>query len=433
MAGSDEREHLASAIPGPRTAALVPQLQRYESQNVTFLSETFPVFWQSARGATVTDVDGNRYIDLTSAFGVANVGHSNPRVIAAIAEQAARLMHGMGDVHPTEIRAQLLERLTGIVPAGLNKTFLATTGSEAVEAALKTAMLATGKHAFAAFHNAYHGLSFGALAVSGIDKFRTPFAGLIAADTLFLDYPRAERDTAEHALAAARRALSQRSDLAALLVEPIQGRGGCVVPPPGYLPGLRALCDELGILLIFDEIYTGFGRTGDWFAANHEGVTPDIICIGKAMGSGFPISAMVARASVMDAWPRSTGEALHTSTYLGNPMGCAAALATIDELERLQLPERARAIGRLLSDRLAMLREYRGVSAVRGRGAMWGLELRDGALAERIVTRLLARGVIALQAGPQGEVLSLTPPLVISDTQLLRAMDLVESELREEA
>ncbi len=433
MAASDEREYLASAIPGPRTAALVPQLQRYESQNVTFLSETFPVFWQSALGATITDVDGNRYIDLTSAFGVANVGHSNPRVVSAIAEQAARLMHGMGDVHPTQIRARLLERLTDIVPAGLDKTFLATTGSEAVEAALKTAMLATGKHAFAAFRHAYHGLSFGALAVSGIEKFRAPFAGLVTADSLFLDYPRAGRDTAEHALAAARSALSQRSDLAALLVEPIQGRGGCVVPPTGYLPGLRALCDELGILLIFDEIYTGFGRTGDWFAASHEGVTPDIICIGKAMGAGFPISAMVARASVMDAWPRSTGEALHTSTYLGNPMGCAAALATIDELERLHLPERARAIGRLLSDRLAMLREYRGVSAVRGRGAMWGLELRDGALAERIVTRLLARGVIALQAGPQGEVLSLTPPLVISDTQLLRAMDLLESKLREEA
>ncbi len=433
MAASDEREHLASAIPGPGTAALVPQLQRYESQNVTFLSETFPVFWQSAHGATVTDVDGNRYIDLTSAFGVANVGHSNPRVVSAIAKQAALLMHGMGDVHPTQIRARLLERLAGIMPAGLNKTFLATTGSEAVEAALKTAMLATGKRAFAAFRHAYHGLSFGALAVSGIEKFRAPFAGLIAADTLFLDYPHAQRDTVEHALTAARSALSQRSDLAALLVEPIQGRGGCVVPPPGYLPGLRALCDEFGILLIFDEIYTGFGRTGDWFAAFHEDVTPDIICIGKAMGAGFPISAMVARASVMDAWPRSTGEALHTSTYLGNPMGCAAALATIDEIQRLHLPERARAIGELLSERLAMLREYRGVSAVRGRGAMWGLELRDGALAERIVTRLLARGVIALQAGPQGEVISLTPPLVISDTQLLRAMDILESELREEA
>ncbi|MHB8146958.1 MAG: aspartate aminotransferase family protein [Vulcanimicrobiaceae bacterium] len=433
MAANDERERITGPIPGPRTNALTAQLQAYESHNVTFFSDAFPVFWQSANGATVIDVDGNRYLDLTSAFGVANVGHSNSRVAAAIAAQAKRMMHGMGDVHPTQIRARLLERLTDVLPPGLNKTFLATTGSESVEAALKTAMLATGKRAFAAYHYAYHGLSFGALAVSGIDKFRIPFAGLVTDRTLLLEYPRADRDTTQEALSAARAALIERKDIAALIIEPIQGRGGCVVPPAGYLPGLRTLCDELGILLIFDEIYTGFGRTGDWFAALHEGVTPDIICIGKAMGAGFPISAMVARAPIMDAWPRSSGEALHTSTYLGNPMGCAAALATIDELERLRLPERALAMGALLAERLAVLSGYRHVVQVRGRGAMWGIELRDGALAERIVTRLLARGVIALQAGPNGEVLSITPPLMMSDAQLLRAIDLLGAQLREEA
>ena len=426
-------EQIASAIPGPKTRALIPGLEAHESQNVTFVSEAFPVFWESAIGATVTDVDGNRYLDLTSAFGVANVGHSNPHVVAAIAAQAAQLMHGMGDVHPTAIRTRLLERLSALLPPGLTKAFLATTGAEAVEAALKTAMIATGKSRFVTYRDAYHGLSLGALAVSGIEKFRAPFAGLIADRTLLLDYPRAERDDVEQALAIARTLLEAHDDLAALIIEPIQGRGGCVVPPGGYLAGLRDLCTELGILLIFDEIYTGFGRTGDWFAAQHDNITPDIICIGKAMGGGFPISAAVARAAVMDAWPRSTGEALHTSTYLGNPMGCAAALATIEELERLALPALAREIGAFLHDRLATLLRHACVTTIRGRGAMWGIELASGAVAERVVTQLLASGVIALQAGPLGEVLSLTPPLMISNAQLARTIDLLDTALSQEA
>ena len=213
------------------------------------------------------------------------------------------------------------------------------------------------------------------------------------------------------------------------MIEPIQGRGGCIVPPNGYLAGLRAYCDARDILLIFDEIYTGFGRTGNWFACEHDHTIPDIICIGKAMGGGFPISATAARPSVMDAWPRSTGEALHTSTYLGNPMGCAAALATIGELERLALPAQARELGELIEKRLAALLEHPSVVAMRGRGAMWGLQLRSGAEAERVVKAALTRGVILLQAGLQGEVLSITPPLVISPLQLHRALELIKEVL----
>ncbi len=426
---SEEFEALVGPVPGMHTAELRGRLRTSESRNVTYLGEDFPVFWESARGATIVDVDGNRYLDLTAAFGVANVGHANPQVAAAIADQAARLMHGMGDVHPTASRAQLLERLSAVLPTGLTKAFLATTGSEAVEAAMKTAILATGKSAFAAFRGAYHGLSFGTLAIGGIEKFRAPFADAIRRDALLLDFPGAGNDDADAALLRAERALRAREDLAALIVEPIQARGGCILPPIGYLRGLRALCDELGILMIVDEIYTGFGRTGAWFACLHEEVTPDIICIGKAMGGGFPISAAVAKPAIMDAWPLTAGEALHTSTYLGNPMGCAAALATMSELERMALPARALALGEMMGERLAAMQSHEGVIDARGRGAMWGLELRDGDLAERTVKRALRGGVIALQAGPTGNVISVTPPLTITDAQLHRALDILEASL----
>ncbi len=423
---NDDIEFIGGAIPGPHTNELTPLLRMHESRNVTYLGVDFPVFWQAASGATVSDVDGNRYIDLTSAFGVANVGHANAYVAAAIQDQASRMMHGMGDVHPTEVRTRLLERLTHVLPAGLTKTFLATTGSEAVEAAIKTAVLATGKHRFVAFHGGYHGLSLGTLVLAGIPKFRDPFAALVPDTTTFLEYPANGHDDVDAALAHLRETLGARDDLAAIVIEPLQGRGGCIVPPPGYLRGLREFCSARGMLLIVDEIYTGFGRTGAWFACEHDDVVPDIICIGKAMGGGFPISATVARPEIMDAWPASSGEALHTSTYLGNPMGCAAALATIDELERNGLPERARTLGAALGSRLTSLRAHACVRDVRGRGMMWGVHVTDGAFADRVVKRALALGVIVLQAGPDGDVLSITPPLVIGETSLYRAIDLLE-------
>lgn len=429
---SDERlEELSGPVPGPRSTEHIRLLRAYESQNVTYLSDDFPIFWESASGATVVDVDGNRYIDLTAAFGVANTGHANPRVVAAIADQAGRLMHGMGDVHPTSVRARLLERLARVLPPGLSKTFLASTGSEAVEAALKTAMLFTGKSRFAAYRGAYHGLSLGALPVCGIEKFRAPFAGALGPDALLLDYPDggAPGSTAEQAIAQTRAAIADRSDIAALLIEPIQGRAGAIVPPAGYLSAVRALCDERGIVMIVDEIYTGFGRTGTWFAIEHEGILPDILCIGKAMASGFPIGAAVGRPSVMDAWPISRGEALHTSTYLGNPMGCAAALATIEELESRGLPARAAALEPFVRSRLSALKSRRVVRDVRGRGLLWGIALADPTAAEATVKRALRAGLLLLQSGVAGDVVAISPPLVIERTQLERAFDILEATL----
>jgi 4-aminobutyrate aminotransferase-like enzyme len=422
------------SIPGPRSKALAANLRRYESRNVTYFAEDFPIFWESAAGVIVTDVDGNEYIDCTAAFGVANAGHCNPRVAAAVAEQTQRLVHGMGDVHPTEIRIRLFERLARVLAPELDRFFLATTGSEAIEAALKTAILFTGKARFAAYRGGYHGLSLGALAVGGIDRFAHPFAKAIAAEPLLLEFPSEEgAHAAQRAVSDARRALEARDDIAALVIEPIQGRAGAVVPPRGYLAGLRALCDERGILLIADEIYTGFGRTGAWFATAHEGVTPDILCIGKAMGSGFPISAAVGRNQVMDAWPQSAGEALHTSTYLGSPVACAAAIATIDEIERLQLPERARRLGDDLGPRLKTLRARPNVVDVRGRGLLWGVAFDGADAARAVVARALARRVLFLQSGVRGEVVSISPPLIVGETELARAIDVLEVAVAETA
>ena len=411
-------------VPGPRSRELAQALRRVESRNVTYVDERLPVFWESAHGATVVDVDGNRFTDLTAGFGVANAGHGNAAVAAAIAHQAGALMHAMGDVHPARVKADLLDKLAQIAPAGLGKTFLASTGAEAIEAAIKTAIVATGKSSFAAFRGAYHGLSLGTLEVGGIEKFRKPFRQVLPNRAVLLDFPR-EGDDADAHLEIARRTLEARDDLAALLIEPIQARGGHFVPPRGYVRGLRDLCTSLGILLIFDEIYTGFGRTGSMFACMAEDAVPDILCIGKALGNGFPISAAIASPSIMDAWPESPGEALHTSTYLGNPMACAAAIATIGEVERLRLPQRAAALGSLIEPHFEQLRANGKIVDVRGRGLMWGLELRNPALAARAVKDALAAGVIVVQAGAEGNVLSVTPPLVIGEEELLHAIDIL--------
>jgi 4-aminobutyrate aminotransferase-like enzyme len=427
-------ERLVESVPGPRSKRLASLLRAHESRNVTYVSDDFPVFWESANGATVTDVDGNRYIDCTAAFGVANAGHCNPRVTAAVLEQVDRLVHGMGDVHPSVVRVRLLERLPQILPRELDRIFLATTGSEAIEAALKTAMLYTGKARFAAYRGGYHGLSFGALSVGGIERFRAPFAAALGGEPLLLDYPRANAAVdAQEAASEAHRRLCERNDIAALVVEPIQGRAGIILPPRGYLRALRAICDERQIVMIVDEIFTGFGRTGAWFAVEYEGVVPDILCIGKAMGSGFPISAAAGRSEVMDAWPISSGEALHTSTYLGHPLACAAAVATIDEIERLQLPARARRLGGELGSRLRELSSSHGIVEVRGRGFLWGIAFRDAALAAAVVKRALRGGAIFLQSGTGGEVVAISPPLVMGEEQLARALEILKVAIEETA
>ncbi len=422
----DRFERIVTAIPGPRSRAICATLARYEARGVTYISDAYPVVWESAHGALVTDVDGNRFIDLSSAFGVVNVGHTNTAVAAAVNAQAHQLIHGMGDVHPTHVKALLLEKLAQIAPGDLSKTYLTTGGSEAVEFALKTALLATGKSRFIAYRGAYHGLSLGALEVSGIAKFREPFAALVAERTRWLAFPDAHA-SATDALAEVRAALDADGEIAAVLVEPIQGRGGVIVPPPGYLTGLREICDEYGVLLVFDEIYTGFGRTGMLFACEYEDVVPDLLCVGKALAGGVPIGATIGSAAVMDAWPQSTGEALHTATFLGNPLACAAALATLREIERLDLVARVHAGEAAFAERLSQFRVYDEVRAIRGRGYLWAIEFHSAVVANRVVVAALARGVIVLQSGPTGTSITLAPPLTIANDQLMRGLDLLAS------
>ena len=427
---SDRRfEELVTAVPGPRSRELAEQLAMYEAPGVTYLAADYPVFWESAWGATVTDVDGNRYLDLTSAFGVAATGHSNPYVAAAITDQASRLIHGMGDVHPTEVRTVLLERLASLAPGDCNVTYLATGGAEAIEFALKTALLATGKPRVLAFGNAYHGLTLGALEVSGIDKFRAPFAPLIAERATFVPFP-AAGVRVDDALAPVREALANDPQIGAVLTEPIQGRAGVIIPPEGFLRALRALCDAHGALLVLDEIYTGFGRTGTMFACEHEDVVPDLLCVGKALGGGVPIAATIGTSRVMDAWPKSAGEAIHTSTFLGNPLACAAALANLEQLVKHELLDRVRTNEPWLRERLDRLRSSGRVRDVRGLGYLWAVEFHESSFANRVVVRGLANGLVLLQSGATGTSITLAPPLVIDDEQLARALDLFEETVR---
>jgi 4-aminobutyrate aminotransferase-like enzyme len=423
-------ESIAGAVPGPRSRELNALVARYEAPGVTFLADDYPIAWTSAHGALVTDADGNRYLDLTGAFSVAALGHTNDAVTAAIAAQAARLAHGMGDVHPTDVKARLLERLAAIAPGDCSKTYFGSNGADAIEFALKTALLATGRPRALSFEGAYHGLSLGALPVGGIARFREPFAPLIDQRATFLPFP-GPQNPLEGALLGVRAALAADARIGAIVLEPIQGRGGVIVPPPGFLSGVRALCDAFGCVLILDEIYTGYGRTGTMFACEREGVVPDILCIGKAIAGGVPFSAAIGRPAVMDAWPRSTGEALHTATFLGNPLACAAALAVLDEFARLGLVAVAARREPWLRERLAPLARHATVTDVRGIGMLWAIGFADAGGANRVVRAGLQRGLILLQSGADGSSITLAPPLTIDDDQLERAIALLDRTIEE--
>jgi 4-aminobutyrate aminotransferase-like enzyme len=403
---------LKTRIPGPRSRALARQLHRYESRNITYVSRDWPIFWQRAAGANVWDVDGNRYIDLTAGFGVASVGHSNPRVIAAIQSQAKQLIHAMGDVHPNELKVRLARELVemtfGRWSRSVGRVIFANSGAEAVEAALKTAAIHTKRPGVIAFEGAYHGLTYGALDATWRADFRTPFQKQLGHFAAHVPFGRAPD-------------VAHIQDYGAVIVEPIQGRGGIVVPPDNFLMKLRKFCNRHGLVLIFDEVYTGFCRTGRWFACEHWGVIPDLICVGKGMTGGFPMAACIGRAKVMDSWPESEGEAIHTSTFLGNPLGCAASLAAIAEMKRLKLDARSRQLGEWFSTRLAR------IGKVRGKGLMLGLDVGD---APRLCERLLQHGIIAIPEGNRGEVLGLTPPLVITKRQLEYSMKVLKELLR---
>jgi len=440
---------IITSVPGPKSLALAQRLRQAESRNITCVSDGFPIFWERAKGTSVWDADGNRFLDLTSGFAVAGLGYGQPEIVAAMRDQAGQLYHAMGDVHPTELKVRLCEELSAITferwGLGNGKTILANSGSEAVEAALKTAFIATGKRGVIAFDGAYHGLGYGALETTGLPFFRDPFQRQLGNFAHLVPYP----DCAACPFGETNRSgepfpdchacciegienkitqLLTTNEIGAILVEPCQGRAGEIVPPRGFLPLLRRLCDQHGVLLLLDEIYTGFNRTGKIFACDHSTAKPDLICLGKGLTSGFPLSACVGRSAIMDAWPESAGEALHTSTFLGNPLGCRMALESIrlqqypcvsmsvnDAGDKLR-----RALGRII---------HPSRGPIRGIGLMLGLEVLTnyGAphprLMGEIVTQALRQGLILLGGGKQGHVLSFTPPFAISDDEIDYAAD----------
>lgn len=444
------------------TKKVLRLLRDYESRNVLFTEPdgSWPIVWERAKGVHVWDAEGKKYLDLTAAFGVTAAGHANSNVVKAGQRQMAKLLHAMGDVHPHALKAQLAQKLSQItferwanqnskLKAG--KTIFSNSGFEAVESALKTAALATKKNGVIAFTGAYHGLGYGALNVTHRNFFRGPFRPQLREFGYFVPFPNCrECDCLEwepgsricQKLGILEKSILsafRKRQIGAILVEPIQARGGCNVPPLGFLTMLRRLCDEHGALLILDEIYTGFGRTGKWFACEHSQTIPDLICLGKALTGGFPLSACVGRADLMDAaWPASTGEAIHTSTFLGHPVGCAMALAQISEIHRLKLCERSAILGRFLLSELASIQnsKLKIKNSVRGLGLMAGVELTlpngkpatEAALA--VIKTLLHRGYIFLPEGEHGNVISLTPPLTISKARLAGAVHALAEVLR---
>lgn len=425
------------------STALVDDLAKTECAGLTARRARFegeigidrdPIVLKYGKGAFLWDADDLPYVDMGGCFAVAAYGHANPELIEALNQQAQKLMHGMGDVYPTDTKISFLKALAAIAPGNLSGALLSQSGAEAIETAIKMAQMATGKSRLIAFESSYHGLSYGALSVTAHqDCFKKPFSARICQQTTFVPYANCKRcafgqspESCHFAcISHIDRILSLPSggcgDVAAVIAEPIQGRGGDVVPPKGWLKALRDLCTQHDILLILDEIYTGFGRTGSMFACDRDNVVPDIMCLGKAMTGGFPLSAAIASPKVLNKWPLNISEAIHTSTFLGNPMGCAVGLKALEILQRDHLPEAAQQKGDYISAEFRKIQNKHPnyILDARGAGLMQALEfstpdkkpLTDIAL--RIVDEMRNHGFILLPSGPWSHVISIAPPLMI--------------------
>lgn len=403
------------------------------------------VVFAHGRGAELWDVDGRRYVDFAAGIATLNVGHSHPRVVAAVTDQAGRLMHGAAHIGYMEPYVQLAERLRAHAPAPLDggKVLFVNSGSEAVEAALKLARMVTGRSMVMAFLGAFHGRPMGALgATASSATYRRGLAALLAG-VVHVPYPIIDRphgalsDPADVATDVWRTVaemtlakLVHPDDLAAIIVEPVLGEGGYFVPPSDFLPGLRELCDRTGALLIVDEVQTGLGRTGTWFGVDHWGTVPDIVVLGKALGGGLPLGGVLARASVMDRWASGS----HGSTFGGNPVACRAGLESIAITEEDGLVDRAPIIGGRIVRRIVDSR-LSSIGAVRGLGMMIAVEILDenGApvtapTMDGIVRRLGEAGLVTTKCGQS--LLRIAPPLMISDALADEGVDILLETLR---
>lgn len=379
----------------------------------TFLADTFwkrPVTLVKGKGSKVWDSQGKEYIDCSCGYGVALLGHCHPRVVEAIKRQSERLITCHGSFY-NDAREECLSKLCKIKPDGTDKVFLSNSGAESVETAIKLVRRYTKKRGIVAMVNSFHGKTMGALSLTWNAKYREPFMPLLDG-VKFAPYGKIDK----------LRPLVD-DDVGAIFVEPVQGEGGIIIPPPEYLKEVRELCDERGILMVLDEVQSGFGRTGRIWAHQHFGVRPDILCSSKALGGGFPIGATFARGDIMDSLKR--GE--HSNTFGGNPLACAACSGAIDALLEDGLVENARAMGEILKKGFSQV-ESKLIREVRGLGLMMGIDMRFEVMG--IILRSLEKGVIILEAGKT--VVRLLPPLVITKEEVERVVSVVGESIKEE-
>jgi len=433
---------LVCPLPGPRAQAAVADDIRLISPSYT---RSYPLVAKRGRGIRVEDVDGNVFLDMAAGIAVTSTGHCHPEVVAAIQKQAAELIHISSTDFYDESILRLGDRLSAVAPmAGPHKFFFGNSGAEAIECALKLARYHTGRQQVISFLGAFHGRTMGALSLTGSKpQQKRRFAPLVPGVT-HIRYPYTYRychggpqqqdtfelDCARYIEETLFKSILPPEEVAAIFIEPIQGEGGYVVAPSHFMHELRAICDRHGILLVVDEVQSGAGRTGKWWAVEHTGVEPDIVCLAKGIASGMPLGICMAKAEIMDWAPGS-----HASTFGGNPVSVAAALATMDILEREGIANAAR-VGSLMMERLrGWITSHPMVGDVRGRGLMIGVELvknketREPAteVRNRIETLAFERGLMVLGCGET--TLRLSPPLIMNEYEAAVAMDLLEEAL----
>jgi 4-aminobutyrate aminotransferase/(S)-3-amino-2-methylpropionate transaminase len=427
---------IRTELPGPRSREI---LERKERVVAGPLQVALPIVAEEARGATITDVDGNTFIDFTGGVGCLNVGHSHPAVVAAAQEQLQRFTHTDFTIVPYEVYVTLAERLLAKAPfRGPAKAAFFNAGTEAVENAVKFARAYTGRPAVIGFEGGFHGRTL--LSLSLTSKTHPYKAGLgpFAPEVYRVPFPADYRGpSAAEALAALERAFVTQvapETVAAIVVEPVQGEGGFLPAPQAFMEGLRAICDRHGIVLVVDEVQTGFGRTGKLFATEHYGIEPDLITLAKSIAAGLPLSAVLGKAEIMDA----PGDSAVGGTYVGNPVAQAAALAVLDVIEEEGVVERAAQIGEALRSRmLAWQERFPQIGDVRGLGAMLAIELvhdREtkepaSALASAVVQAAFERGLLLLKAGIYGNCIRVLSPLTLSDAELDEAAGVWEEAL----
>jgi 4-aminobutyrate aminotransferase / (S)-3-amino-2-methylpropionate transaminase / 5-aminovalerate transaminase len=428
--------HLQTEIPGPRSRAILERKDRVVADPLAIY---LPVVAAEARGSTLSDVDGNTFIDFAGGVGCLNVGHAHPRVVEAVQEQAARFLHTDFTMVPYEVYVTLAERLLALAPfTGPAKAAFFNAGTEAVENAVKFARAYTRRPAVIAFDGAFHGRTLLSLTLTSKTHPYKAGLGPFAPEVYRVPFPNEYRGVSSaDALAAIERAFGTqvaRETVAAIILEPVQGEGGFVVAPPEFLRGVREICDREGIVMIVDEVQTGFGRTGAMFAIEHSGVEPDLITVAKSIAAGLPLSGVLGKAAIMDA----PGESAVGGTYVGNPVAQAAALAVLDVFEEEDLVDRAERIGETIRGRMTGWQDrHPQIGDVRGLGAMLALELvRDPEtkepapeLASQVAEECARRGLLILKAGVHSNCLRVLCPLVITDAELDEALDAWEEAL----